>query len=51
VAVTRVDLVESAPAPVIGTATANFAIGGRVVGTASAGLKADVGPNARIRFD
>jgi len=29
----------------------NFAIGGRAIGTDSAGLKANVGANARIKFD
>ncbi len=33
------------------SASANFAIGGQVIGTASAGLKADVGATARIKFD
>lgn len=32
-------------------AASNFAIGGRAIGTDSAGLKANVGANARIKFD
>jgi hypothetical protein len=39
-----------APA-VTATASGNFALGGKVVGSGSAGLRADMGATARIRFD
>jgi len=49
--VARVDMGMSQAPAVTATASGNFALGGKVVGSGSAGLRADMGATARIRFD